>query len=282
TDVASAITLADSKLSIDPSKLVVAESDLVVVMRSGSDVYKITIPVRVADFAIKTEEEFIAWRTAAQQSYSKITDVTQDIYALLDGDVVLTQNLSAQVANTAMRGELDGQGYSIKGISFENKSSHYLANTFIEFTFKNIAMYSTYFYRYFFNATTPTGASLNLENCYFNLTGVYTSFGHIGSIFNNITNVVVEENDSYGSTVFRTYVPLGKVENFVMIHSSLTSMTTGTGAYTQINSAYFTSMDAFKTDLASATPTVDTSKFDSNWWTIGTDKVPVFKAKTNA
>jgi len=282
TDVSKAVTVADSKLSIDPSKLVSADSDLIVVMRSGTEAYKITIPVRAEHFAIANETEFAAW-------YNKILTVTyvknatEVVNVVLTGNVTLTgtydNTVKAVGGLSSWKGTMDGQGYTISNFNGTSAAgSEGVITNCDGVTLKNVG---------FVNFTVATRnmfagqySELVLDNVYFDFisTKSTSSLRH-GLTGNSEKNTI--KNSVVKFTLAKTAYPAWRVGKEGLVPTFDNAITIANQTYfSGYNTAATCTADVptgaiwYKTqDAANAAILADNtivSKFDTNYWTLDT------------
>lgn len=122
-DAKTAVALSSEKdLEIDPSKLVLGDSNLVVRFAGEDCLYQLTIPVWAVDYAIGDADEFMAWYNAVSVvSYnSSGRKASAAYYAVLTDNVDLSAKTFALPADDLgyLAGELDGRGFTIANISY--------------------------------------------------------------------------------------------------------------------------------------------------------------------
>ena len=262
-------------------------NDLVVVVKSATAAYEVTIPVTVYDFVIGNEPEFNAWRNSAGV-YNKTpyTLASTPTYAILDDNVKLENALTSFALDQkrGMVGVLDGAGHTVSGI---NISGGFLFSALYKFTFKNIGLDIVKSGGYFLGQSIAksgtelaNAGTVHLNNCWINYTGASAAFAHIGGLFGSATNLVINYQTTTTAGFFRSSYPtsysnvLGIAYNTSSAKEALIFPAKTTETLTAKNCAQFESVELASVNLLGETPSFDTSVFATQemqaYWTIDT------------
>ena len=269
--------------------------DLVVVVKSATAAYEVTIPVTVYDFVIGNETEFNNWRNSAGTYTGNASELTAT-YAILDGNVKLENALAGfnRNAKRGMVGVLDGAGYTVSDI---NMSGGFLFSNIYGFTFKNLGLEIDSSASYFVAENLGKSSVTNkvtqyanhMDNCWVDYKGAANSFAHMGYLFGTVSNVVINYQTTTTVAFFRSNISGSTFTNVLGIAYNTKSSSAGSifpSTPTGTNNAEFATVADATANLLGKEETrlFDTSVFATQemqaYWTIdSTTGMPVWLNK---